>query len=89
MRVRTANPAFCRMSGLSQDQQQGRVLYELVDGRWDLPALRGAIERAVTGNGDLQRAEIETNGGRDKLAVNVRRVSRSGESNVILLVVET
>ncbi len=44
LRVRSANPAFHQIFGTSEADTIGRPVYELSDGRWDVPELRTLLE---------------------------------------------
>ncbi len=40
LRVRTANAAFYRDFRASKEETEGRFIYELGNGQWDIPQLR-------------------------------------------------
>ena len=44
LRIRMANRAFYRMFHVSPAEAEGRLIYSLSDGTWDLPALRAELE---------------------------------------------
>ena len=44
LRIKMANRAFYRAFQVSPMEAEGRVIYSLSDGRWDLPGLRDSLE---------------------------------------------
>jgi two-component system CheB/CheR fusion protein len=44
LRVETANEPFCQTFGVKVAQTQGRLVYELGNGQWNIPALRSLLE---------------------------------------------
>ncbi|CAL1241135.1 CheR family methyltransferase [Candidatus Methylocalor cossyra] len=58
-RVRTANGGFYRLAGLAPEAVEGRPLFALADGRWDLPPLRAALEGLVSGKSACQNLIFE------------------------------
>jgi two-component system CheB/CheR fusion protein len=43
-RVRRANRAFCEMFRVSPEDTEGRLVFELGDGQWNIPALRQLLQ---------------------------------------------
>ncbi|MDB5310257.1 MAG: cph1 2 [Gemmataceae bacterium] len=59
LRVRKANAAFYRTFGVAQAETEGRLVYELGGGQWDIPWLRRVLD-AVTQTADsFQDFEVE------------------------------
>lgn len=54
LRVRTANAAFYKLFGITAKNTIGRLIYDLVDGRWNMPPLRTLLEQLI-----LEQQEIE------------------------------
>ena len=44
LRLRTANDAFYRTFQAKPEEAQGRLIFELGSGQWDIPALRKLLE---------------------------------------------
>ena len=92
LRVRAANLAFLRSFGLGSGEVAGRSIYDLVDGRWDVPALRSLLEDALRGDiepEDCSIAHCSRDGGRRSLILSARRIdSRSGRPEAVVLAVE-
>src|SRR5450432_865888 len=47
LRVHSANRAFYQTFHVSPDETEGRLIYELGNGQWDIPALRTLLEDIV------------------------------------------
>ena len=92
MRVVSANRSFYREFRTSPDEMEGRDLYALGDGAWDLPELRELLETILPGNTAFEdfRVEHDFPGvGRRVLLLNGRRiVNAEGEPELILLAFE-
>src|ERR1035437_6047372 len=59
LRIKMANRAFYRLFKVSPLEAEGRVVYELSDGPWDIPALRQELEVLVHGGISFPGFEIE------------------------------
>jgi signal transduction histidine kinase/ActR/RegA family two-component response regulator len=59
LRIKMANRAFYRLFQLSQLEAEGRVVYTLSEGPWDIPALREELEVLVHGGISFPAFEIE------------------------------
>jgi two-component system CheB/CheR fusion protein len=59
LRVKMANRAFYRLFQVSPVEAEGRMLYSLSDGPWDIPALREELEVLVHGGVSFPSVEIE------------------------------
>ncbi len=58
LRVRTANQAFCRTFGVTAEQTQKQLIYELGNGQWNIPALRKLFEEILPFNSSFQKYEV-------------------------------
>ena len=47
LHVRMANPSFLRTFRASKAETEGRLLYELGNGQWDIPELRRLLEDII------------------------------------------
>jgi two-component system CheB/CheR fusion protein len=92
LRVERANDAFCALFRVSHKETEGRLLYEVGDGRWDIPALRAALADVHADDRDLRAFEVEQELpalGRRTMMLNARRVRQDGGREVkILLALE-
>jgi two-component system, chemotaxis family, CheB/CheR fusion protein len=91
-RVVAANESFLSTFEVSSEQTVNRVLYELGNGQWKIPALRSLLERvlpkeqAVT---DFEVDHVFENIGHRKMLLNARRLVQPDQSlPMILLAIE-
>ncbi|MBL27331.1 MAG: sensor histidine protein kinase [Rhodospirillaceae bacterium] len=87
LRVQSANQSFYESFGVEQAETEGRLIYELGNGQWDIPELRRLLEEVLP-NGDafddyLVEHEFPTIGRRAML-LNGRRLDHL---NLILLAI--
>jgi two-component system, chemotaxis family, CheB/CheR fusion protein len=87
LRIRSANEAFLELSGLGRAEIEGRPLYEVDGGAWDLPELRRLLEPARPDRKAAQGIELEHEFerlGRRRLLVSSRRVVPLGLTLLIV-----
>jgi two-component system CheB/CheR fusion protein len=88
LRVRSVNSAFEQMLKLSAGEARGRLVYELVDGRWDVPEMRHMLEQALArsqdGEGPPLRAEVGGEGS-PALSVYARPIAAWGDDERFIL----
>ena len=92
LRVVAASRSFYRKFKVRHDDTQGRLLYELGDGQWDIPKLRLLLERIVPEHGVMENYEVEYEFpqiGRRTMLLNARKVFyEAGSHTNILLGIE-
>ncbi len=59
LRVRSANRAFYQTFQVSAGETEGRLIYELGNGQWDIPALRTLLEDIVPKSSVFDDFELE------------------------------
>ena len=59
LRVVAASRSFYLTFRASRQETQGRLLYALGDGQWDIPALRTLLEKIVPEHGVMDDYEVE------------------------------
>jgi PAS domain S-box-containing protein len=79
LRVRSANRAFHETFGLSPDETEGKVVFQLGGGDWDLPALRAYLEeqRVDAHSRELRLEHAFQRVGWRALLLNARRIEGS------------
>ena len=92
LRVVAASRSFFSTFKVDPQNVQGRLLYELGDGQWNIPALRLLLERVVPEKSVMEAFEVQHEflgiGWRTML-LNARKVFYEGSSNTtILLAIE-
>jgi two-component system, chemotaxis family, CheB/CheR fusion protein len=92
LHVISANRAFYKYFHVSAAEVEGRFLYELGRGQWNIPALRELLERILTQDEILENFEVELDIekiGRKRMLLNARKISHEGIPRpLILLAVE-
>jgi len=92
LRVRRANRSFYQMFRVAPGDTEGRLIYELGDHQWDIPALRRLLEEVLPQNtvfDDFEVAHDFESIGRKVMLLNARRVYRdSNRTESILLAIE-
>src|ERR1700730_11800998 len=92
LRVITASRSFYRTFKVGPEDTEGRLLYELGDGHWDIPKLRSLLEKIVPENGVMEDYEVEyefPNAGPRTMRLNARKVFyEEGSHTTILLGIE-
>ena len=56
LRVRSANRAFYQTFQVSSEETENRLIYELGNGRWDIPALRTLLEDIILTSSYLHKS---------------------------------
>jgi two-component system CheB/CheR fusion protein len=91
LQVTAANPAFYRAFGVSPEETEGRLIYALGNGQWNIPRLRELLEEIVPRNSRVDDFEMSHDfphlGPRDML-LNARRVELQPGHPFILLAIE-
>jgi two-component system CheB/CheR fusion protein len=91
LRVTMANEAFYRTFRIRQDEVEGRSIYALGNGQWDIPRLRGLLEEILPRNSffnDFEVIQEFPSIGRRTILLNARRLSLGGGTGLILLAFE-
>lgn len=83
LRVAAASRSFYRTFAAERQETLGRLLYEMDDGRWDLPKLRAALETVLSGRSKIEAFEIDQDFpsiGRRTMAFNARALYHPGNN---------
>jgi len=92
LHVVTANRAFHRMFRMSRQDIQGRPVYQLGDGQWDIPELREMLTDVAPQHAAMEAYEVERDFpgiGRRSMLLNAREVFKHGDARkLILLAIE-
>jgi PAS domain S-box-containing protein len=92
LRVVTANRAFHQTFRMSRQDIQGRPVYGLGDGQWDIPELRSLLEEVAPQHAVMEAYEVERNFpaiGRRSMLLNAREVfDQRNAPTLILLTIE-
>jgi transcriptional regulator with GAF, ATPase, and Fis domain len=92
LRVETASRSFYDTFQVTQDATEGRLLYELGNGEWDVPALRTLLEDLLPSESVIEAFEMTADFpslGRRTMLLNARKLWRDkNPSRMILLGME-
>jgi len=91
LRVERANQSFYDYFRLAPEQSAGRLVYELGEGDWDIPALRQMLDEHLRKAARVEDVELEHDFprvGRRTLIVNARKLHRESGHESILLAFE-
>jgi PAS domain S-box-containing protein len=92
LRVASANRSFYDAFDVARGETEGRLVYELGNGQWDIPRLRTALEEILPGHGSFQDFEVNHTFegiGPRRMLLNGRRVrGPEDDSQLILLAIE-
>jgi chemotaxis protein methyltransferase CheR len=91
-RVLKANRAFYQTFGAKPEETEGKVIYELGNGQWDIPKLRELLETILPQNTEFSDFEVEHTFEKIGLKImhlNARRIYREkNQTKFILLALE-
>ncbi|MFP4084886.1 MAG: CheR family methyltransferase [Desulfonatronovibrio sp.] len=92
LHVVLASRAFYDTFQVKQDETLGRVIYDLGNRQWDIPAMRKLLEQDLPDNGvcdDFEMSHDFEGIGHRSMSINARRIAgRSESSSRTLLVIE-
>ena len=92
LRVIAASRSFYSAFKVSPEDTQGRLLYALGDGQWDIPKLRVLLEKIIPEHGVMEGYEVEHEFpglGHRTMCLNARQVFyKEGAGTTILLGME-
>ena len=92
LRVIAASRSFYSAFELSPEETQGKLLYALGDGQWDIPKLRLLLEKIIPEHGVMEDYEVEhefPHLGNRIMCLNARQVFyKEGAETTILLGIE-
>src|SRR5579863_7107349 len=88
LRVVAASRSFYRAFNETRDAVEGRRLYELGNGQWNIPALRQLLEEIIPRHTTLEEYEVEHDFpaiGRRTMLLNARKIFYEGNNSTSLL----
>ncbi len=93
LKIVSANPSFYRTFQVTPEETEGKILYDLGNRQWDIPALRKLLEVLLPKNTNKSRISwwsisSQTIGQR-RMLLNARRIAQEGtRKELILLAIE-
>ena len=88
LRIKSANPVFYTLFGLTEEETEGRLIYELASRQWDIPQLRTMLTDVATRDEQVQGFELTYQFpeiGEKVLSLNARRVVRQQEAILLAI----
>ena len=90
--IKTANRSFFNTFKVSATETEGKFIYDLGNGQWDLPELRGLLKEVLSNDHPIHGFEVEQTFpaiGHRIMRLNARRVaSTNSQPDLILLAIE-
>ena len=89
LRVLVASRSFYSAFQVARRETEGRFLYELGDGQWNIPSLRRLLEDIIPHHATIEEFEVEHDFpalGRRTMLLNARKVFYEGNNSTSLLV---
>ena len=91
LRVRSANRAFYQTFHVSPGETEGRLIYELGNGQWDIPDLRTLLEDIIPKSSVFDDFELEHTFpmiGRRVMLLNARKLEAGHQGELLVLAME-
>jgi signal transduction histidine kinase/CheY-like chemotaxis protein len=91
LRVRSANRAFYQTFQVSSEETENRLIYELGNGQWDIPALRTLLEDIIPTSSVFNDFELEHTFpiiGRRIMLLNGRKLRPGSHTEFLVLAME-
>src|SRR5919106_1051588 len=92
LRIKTANRSFYAAFKVSPKETEGKFIYDLGNGQWDLPELRTLLKEVLSNNHPIHDFEVEQTFpeiGHRVIRLNARRLaSVNSKPDLILLAIE-
>jgi PAS domain S-box-containing protein len=91
LRVRSGNRAFYHPFRVSPEETENRLIYELGNGQWDIPALRNLLEDIVPTSSFFNDFELEHDFptiGRRVMLLNARKLQAGHHGELLVLAME-
>ncbi len=92
LRIKTANLAYYQSFGIKSTETEGKLIYEVDNRQWDIPALRNLLEAVIKEKSrfkDFEISNVFTLTGTRVLLLNGREmIDRDDEEKLILLTIQ-
>ncbi len=91
LRVRSANRAFYQTFEVDTEETENRLIYELGNGQWDIPALRTLLEDIIPKSSVFNDFELEHTFpriGRRVMLLNARQLRAGSHDELLVLAME-
>ncbi|HZL42299.1 MAG TPA: chemotaxis protein CheB [Verrucomicrobiae bacterium] len=88
LKVKQANASFYDTFGLKPADVENRLIYEMGDGKWNIPQLQTLLEAILPDNRHVNDFELEAEFpvlGRTKIRINARRLAEETRGSQLIL----
>ncbi|MFQ5814087.1 MAG: ATP-binding protein [Anaerolineae bacterium] len=88
LRVKGANRPFYQTFQVSPQETENHLIYNLMNGEWNIPRLRSLLEDMLTNNTQIQGFEVDhefARIGHKKMLLNARRIHQEGNRTQMIL----
>jgi two-component system CheB/CheR fusion protein len=88
LRIKNANTCFYKMFGLTEEETQGKMVYEIDNNQWNIPRLKELLEEVIPRNSQVQDFEVIHHfekTGEKILLLNARRLIRKFHAEQLIL----
>jgi two-component system CheB/CheR fusion protein len=88
LKVRTANRAYYRKFVTREEETEGKSIYQIRNGQWDIPVFRSVIEHSLMAEGRISDVEIQhyfEDIGERILLLNASRLDRKENAELLIL----
>lgn len=92
LRIKSANKAFYKKFMVLRKEVEGKLLYELGNGQWDIPRLRELLENVIQKNTFFNEYEIAhefPDIGRKTMLLNARQIVQKTQNEQLILLAFT
>lgn len=91
LKVRSANKAFYDKFQVKDDEIEGRLLFEIANGQWNIPGLREILEKVIPQKTSITNFEVVTDFptlGERTMSLNASQIIRDhgGEQSILLAI---
>jgi two-component system, chemotaxis family, CheB/CheR fusion protein len=89
LRIKNANSCFYKTFGVTEEETEGKLLYDLGNRQWDIPRLRELLEEVIPRNSQISDFEVTHSFpgiGEKIMVLNARRLVRKLHSEHLVLV---
>ncbi|MGA1841016.1 MAG: chemotaxis protein CheB [bacterium] len=92
LRIISCNRSFYTTFRVMPEDTEGRLIYEIGNGQWDIPRLRELLEKIIPSNTIFENYEVEHDFpmiGQKKMILNARKIyKKEPDAHLILLAIE-
>ncbi len=88
LRIKSANKAFYKTFQVNEAETEGKMIYDLGNKQWDIPALRSLLEKVLPQKRSFREYEVELYFpaiGQRKMLLNAKEITRKSSNEKLIL----